>query len=74
MSQEVYDWRVSEANKTLYSGVKLRIGDICLYMCGHTYVICTLTLSYFCVNSGFNLVLKFTRQNPLVYRSLPVSS
>ena len=45
----------------LYSGVKLKIGDICLYMCvcGRTYVICTLTLSYFVVQKFTNRILWF---------------
>ncbi len=61
-----------------YSGVELRIGDICEYVCvcvcGRTYVICTLTLSYFCVSSVFHPVPNFTKQNPLVYQSFPVLS
>ncbi len=35
---------------------------------------CTLTLAYFCVNSVFDPVPKITKQNTLVYLSLPVSS
>ncbi len=57
-------------SNTLYSGGQIEN----LYMCGHTNVICTLTLAYFCVSSVFDSVPNFTKQNPLVYRSLPVSS
>ncbi len=39
-------------------------------MWGHTYVICTLILAYFC---GSLSVPNFTKQNPLVHQSLPVS-
>ncbi len=36
----------------LYSGVELRIGHICLNICGDIDMsFCTLTLSYFCVSS-----------------------
>ncbi len=36
----------SEASEPLYSGVELRIGDICLYICGDVCMsFCTLTLS-----------------------------
>ncbi len=59
-------------SKTLYSGVKLRIADICLYMCGRTYTIFTLTLAYFCDNSVFDPVPNFTEQNRLVYQLLPI--
>ncbi len=34
-------------------------------MCGRTYVICTLTLTYFCVSSLFDPVPNFTKQNLL---------
>ncbi len=68
-------WRASEASKTLYSGVELRIGDICLYICGDVRMsFCTLTLAYFCVSSVFDPVPNFTKQNPPVSRSLPVPS
>ena len=56
----------------LYSGVELRIGHICLNICGDIDMsFCTLTLSYFCVSSLLGSVPNFTNQNPLVYRSLP---
>ncbi len=35
-------------------------------MWGRTYVICTLTLAYFCVSLVFNPVPNFTKPNPLV--------
>ncbi len=41
-------------------------------MFGRTYVICTLTLSYFYIGSKFNPVPNFTKQNPDAYRSLPI--
>ncbi len=43
-------WRAGEASEVLYSGVKVRIGDICLYVCVWTYVchFCTLTLAFLC--------------------------
>ncbi len=41
---------------------------VCLYyIFGCTYVICTLTLSYFCVSWVFDPVPNFTKQNPLVF-------
>ncbi len=59
------------ASETLYTGVDW--GYLFIYMWdmwGHTYVICTLILAYFC---GSLSVPNFTKQNPLVYQSLPVS-
>ncbi len=53
---------------------KLRIRDICLYKCLDV----RLSFLYFdpriFVSSDVNPVPNFTKQNPLVYRSLPVSS
>ncbi len=60
--------------ETLHSGVELRIGDISLYICEDVRMSFVLTLSYFCVSSVFDPVPNFTKQNLLVYRSLPVSS
>ncbi len=46
-----------------------------LFMCVDVHIsFGTLTLAYFCVSSVFNPVPNFTKQNPLVYRSLPVLS
>ncbi len=49
-------------------------GYLFIYVCGRRYAICTLTLVYFCVSSVFCPIPNFTKQNPPVYRSLPVSS
>ncbi len=55
----------SEASETLYSGVELRIGDICLYICGYVRMsFCTLTVTYFCVSTVFDPVPNFIKQNP----------
>ncbi len=59
-------WRASE---TLYRGNKLRIRDIILFV---HMSFCTLTLPYFCVSSVVDPVPYSTKQDPLVYRSLPV--
>ncbi len=40
---------------------------IYIYMCGCTYVICTLIFSYFCVSSVFNPIPNFTKQKSLGY-------
>ncbi len=46
-------WRASEASETLSGVTQLKIGDVCLYICGdvRSYVICALTFAYFCVSS-----------------------
>ncbi len=52
----------SEASETLDSGVQLKIRDICLYyICGCTYVIYTLTLTYIHVSLVFEPVPNFTK-------------
>ena len=71
----MHNWRASEASETLSGVTQLKIGDICLYICGDVRMsLCTLTLTYFCVSSVFDPVPNFTKQNPPVSRSLPVSS
>ncbi len=63
-------------SETLLRVTQLKIRDIFLFVCIYvwTYVICTLTLVYFCVSLVVDPIPNFTEQNPLVYRSLPVSS
>ncbi len=53
----------SLASKTLSGVTQLKIGDTCLfiYVCGCTYVIFTLTLTYFSVSSVFNPIPNCTK-------------
>ncbi len=62
-------------SETLSGVTQLKIGDICLSICVDVRMsFCTLTLTYFCVSLAFDPVPNFTKHNPLVYLSLPVSS
>ncbi len=71
-----YYWRASVASETLTGVTQSKIGDVSLFICIYvwTYVrhFCTLTLA-FCVSSVVDPVPNCTEQNPLVYRSVPVS-
>ncbi len=55
-----------------YRGKNEKIGDVCIYV--WTYV-CHFVLypSRFCVSYVVDPVPNYTKQNPLVYRSVPVS-
>ncbi len=61
---------MSEASETLTWVTQLKIGDVCLlvHMFGRTYVICTLTLTYYCVRSMFDPVPTESSG----YRSIPI--
>ncbi len=65
---------MSEASVTLSVVTQLRIRDICLYV--WTYIISILYFDpgIFCVSVVVDPVPNFTKQNPLVHQSLPVSS
>ncbi len=68
-------WRASVASETLTGVTQSKIGDVCLfiYMFGRMYVILYFDPPYFCVRSAFDPVPNFTKQNPLVLSSVPVS-
>ncbi len=55
------------ASETLIGVTQLKIGNVCLfiYVCGRTYVICTLTLAYFCVRSVFDPIPNSTESSGL---------
>ena len=67
--KKLSSWRASE---TLSGVAQLKIWDVCLFMFGRMYVI--LYFSYFGVSSVFDPIPNFTKRNPPVYRSLPISS
>ncbi len=69
-------WQANGASETLSGVTQLKIGNICLfiYVCVDVRMsFCTLALPYFCVSSMFDPVPNFTKQNLLVYLSLPAS-
>ncbi len=70
----IYYWQASGASETLSGVTQLKIRDICLFMCGRTYVILYFDPSVFLRSSVFDPVPNCTEQNPPVYRSLPLSS
>ncbi len=61
------------SERDTYRGKNEKIGDVYLYCLDVRMSFCTLTLAYFCVLSVFDPVPNCTKQNPLVYRSVPVS-
>ena len=77
-SQEIHSvihiWWASKASETLSGVTQLKIGDICLYVCFDLYMSFVLWPWHSCVSSVVDPIPNFTKQNPLVYRSLPVSS
>ncbi len=68
--------RASVASETLTVVTLLKIGDVCLFVCIYVWTnVCHFVLrpSRFCVSYVVDPVPNFTKQNPLVYRSVPVS-
>ncbi len=66
-------WRASVASETLTGVTQFENrGCLFIYIYGHMYVILYFDPPYFCVRSAFDPVPNCTKQNPLVYRSLPV--
>ncbi len=68
-----YIWRASVASETLRGVTQLKIGDVCLSVCMDVRMsFCTMTLAYF-VFAPHLTPSQIALQNPLVYRSVPVS-
>ncbi len=65
-------WRESVVSETL-TGVKMKKSGMFVYMYGRTYVILYFDPRVFDVSYVFDPVPNCTKQNPLVYRSVPVS-
>ncbi len=68
-------WRASVASETLTVVTQSKIGDVCLfrYMYGRMYVILYFDPRVFVLVRLSTPVPNCTKQNPLVYRSVPVS-
>ncbi len=68
-------WRASVASETLTGVTQSKIGDVCLfrYMYGRMYVILYFDPRVFVLVRLSTPVPNCTKQNPLVYRSVPVS-
>ncbi len=58
--------RASVATETLTGVTQSKIGDVCLFIYGLTYVILYFDPPYFCVSSLFDPVPNFTKRNPPV--------
>ncbi len=65
-------WRASVASETLTGVTQSKIGDVCLFIYLFIYMDVRMS-SRFCVSYVVDPVPNCTKQNPLVYRSVPVS-
>ncbi len=66
------NWRASVASETLTGVTQSKIGDVCLFIYLFIYMDVRMS-SRFCVSYVVDPVPNCTKQNPLVYRSVPVS-
>ena len=74
LKYHTYFWYYNNWRARHYQVTQLKIRDICLlYVWTYVCHFCTLTLA-FCVSTATDPVPNFTKQNPPVYRSLPVPS
>ncbi len=69
---DIHNWRASVASETLTGVTQSKIGDVCLFIYLFIYMDVRMS-SRFCVSYVVDPVPNCTKQNPLVYRSVPVS-